>query len=173
MLLSILPLHRLDSGSSGGKFISADGVGHVCTVTGALISQGGRLFDGDDFINIGTGVNINGSQSFGAWFKYGSYSDTDVILSNTNGSILAGLALRLVTSTSLRITLNVNDLYYQLSKTVAVDTWYLAMCTFNLSTATLVFHLSGDRPTEDTTGTATARSVGNMEIGRRPFGGGE
>ena len=43
-----LPLHRLDSGDSGGKFISADGHGRVCTVTGALISQGGRTFDGSD-----------------------------------------------------------------------------------------------------------------------------
>lgn len=43
-----LPLYRLD----GVSFISADGHGHKGTVTGALWSSQGRVFDGDDFITI-------------------------------------------------------------------------------------------------------------------------
>ena len=55
-----LPLHRLDSGDSGGKFVSADGHGHVCTVTGALLSQGGREFDGtDDQVLCGSAVLLD------------------------------------------------------------------------------------------------------------------
>ena len=154
---------------SGSPIISKDLNAVSCTVTGAVhVPPTHRAFDGDDFINIGTGVNINGTQSFGAWFKYGSYTNTDILISNTSGGILAGLALRLLNATTLRITLNINDLYYQLSKTVAVDTWYFPMITFDLPTTTLVFYLNGGNADTDVTGVSTARSVGNMEIGRRP-----
>ena len=71
-----LPLHRLDSGSSGGKFISVDGAGSVCTVTGALLSQGGRIFDGDDLINIGAQFNSVSTLWISIWFKFTATFDT-------------------------------------------------------------------------------------------------
>ncbi len=73
-----LPLHRLDSGSSGGKFISADGIGHVCTVTGALLSQGGRLFDGDDKISVAqvSALENLSAKSVFVWFNAPGFTGT-------------------------------------------------------------------------------------------------
>lgn len=39
-----LPLYRLD----GASFLSADGIGHLCSVTGALWTPQGRYLDGSD-----------------------------------------------------------------------------------------------------------------------------
>ncbi len=167
-LVSYLPLWALKNSA----FKSVDANRYTATVTGALWQPDGRAFDGDDFISVGTGVNINGTQSAGAWFKYNSYTDSDIIFSNTNGTILGGVTLRLAGATLVRVTLNVENLYYQLDKTVATGTWYFVMFTFDLPTTTLKYYLNGGSPSSDNTGTATARSVGNMEIGRRPQGGG-
>ena len=46
-LVLYLPLHQRD----GSSFMSKDAYGHVCTVTGAVWTPEGRLFDGvDDYI---------------------------------------------------------------------------------------------------------------------------
>lgn len=66
------PLWKLDSGPSGGQFLSADGIGHVCTVTGALWTPQGRKFDGiDDVIDVGDIVFNPGTGGFTmmAWVK--------------------------------------------------------------------------------------------------------
>lgn len=48
-LVLYLPLHELE----GDSFMSRDGYGHLCTVTGALWRPDGRSFDGiDDFISL-------------------------------------------------------------------------------------------------------------------------
>jgi len=41
-----LPLWKKDHGESGGKLLSSDGFGHICTVTGALRRFKGYFFDG-------------------------------------------------------------------------------------------------------------------------------
>ncbi len=49
-LVLYLPLYKLDASS----FMSRDGYGHLCTVTGALWRPSGRYFDGADDIIIAT-----------------------------------------------------------------------------------------------------------------------
>ena len=86
-----LPLYRLDSGDSGGKFISADGIGHVCTVTGALISQGGRLFDAtDDKITVDETTPItdiwDGGGTAAVWCNLASDGELDLGYLLTKGA---------------------------------------------------------------------------------------
>ena len=55
-----LPLYRLD----GDSFISADGHGHVCTVTEALWTPNGRWFDGtNDEVDLGASSSLRPTTS--------------------------------------------------------------------------------------------------------------
>ena len=65
-----LPLHRLDDSS----FISADGSGHLCTVTGATWTPQGRSFDGTDDIITVSPIPSIGTNNFTIvlWFKTGT-----------------------------------------------------------------------------------------------------
>ena len=68
-----LPLYRLDSGSSGDNFVSADGKGHVCTVAGALWQPDGREFDGtDDTINVPAHASLDITETLTliTWVKH-------------------------------------------------------------------------------------------------------
>ncbi len=74
-LVLYLPLHKL----KGGKFRSVDPFGHLCTVTGALWSPDGYLFDGEgNFIDLGTdaSLTITGNLTLIVWVKL------DVTLAN-------------------------------------------------------------------------------------------
>ena len=55
-LVLYLPLYQLD----GASFMSRDGYGHLCTVTGALWTPRGRSFDGsDDYIDCGNNESLD------------------------------------------------------------------------------------------------------------------
>ena len=72
-LVLYLPLYQLD----GASFMSRDGYGHLCTVTGALWTPHGRSFDGDDYINCGNNAIMNftsGAFSIEEWIKTSDYT---------------------------------------------------------------------------------------------------
>jgi len=83
-----LPLYRKD----GAKFVSDDAGGNLCTVTGALWTPQGRIFDGtDDVIDCGnnnavaylpTGMTVD------LWFKFTSIAHTgnDIVIGVGNVS---------------------------------------------------------------------------------------
>ncbi len=65
-----LPLWKTDSGESGDSFISSDGHGHLCTVTGALWTPNGRVFDGaDDVVDCGALSSPTDAVTCECWFK--------------------------------------------------------------------------------------------------------
>jgi len=65
-LLLYLPLYELD----GASFMSRDHYGHLCTVTGAIWTLQGRIFDGlNDFISCGT-INITAPLTVEVWWNH-------------------------------------------------------------------------------------------------------
>jgi len=70
-----LPLHRLD----GASFMSKDVYGHLCTVTGALWTPGGRRFDGgDDLIVCGGDASLkSASNTLELWARADALDPTD------------------------------------------------------------------------------------------------
>ena len=126
-----LPLHRLDSGSSGGKFISADGIGYLCEVTGALWTPHGRAFDGDDVI-AHSALDWQGSDSAGTimvWFKTNTSATYQVLFASSDtGSTVRLLQFRTrVTSGALEIAQTNNDTgdVRTASTDITDDAWHL------------------------------------------------
>ncbi len=126
-----LPLHKLDSGSSGGSFISADGHGYLCEVTGALLSQGGRLFDGDDVITH-TALDWQGSDSFGSilvWFKTNNSAAIQILFASADtGSTARFLDFRTkITTGELEMSQENGDTEDVLTASTDVtdDAWHL------------------------------------------------
>jgi len=69
--LLYLPLYRLD----GSSFLSADGMGYLCSVTGALWTPQGRTFGGTgDKITLS--VSIPSAGTLEGWFYWGILSTT-------------------------------------------------------------------------------------------------
>ena len=65
-LVLYLPLYRLD----GASFMSKDAYGHLCTVTGALWTPQGRIFNGDDYIDCGNDASLTHTKiTIKAWIK--------------------------------------------------------------------------------------------------------
>ena len=86
-LVLYLPLYELD----GASFMSRDHYGHLCTVTGALWTPRGRLFDGvNDLIDWGNNTTLNfstGDFSISIWEKRaGVWADFKQILSKFAGA---------------------------------------------------------------------------------------
>ena len=84
-LVLYLPLYELD----GASFASKDAYGHLCTVTGALWTPGGRSFDGsDDKIDCGNpaALQITGNLTLEAWFNMDSQTGWKRIISKDDGS---------------------------------------------------------------------------------------
>lgn len=125
-----LPLYRLDSGDSGGSFISADGAGYTGTVTGALLSQGGRLFDGDDLITH-TSADWQGNDSAGTilvWFKTNTDANQTLFASADIATIDYYLQFRVAPTTGkLEFTQKNDDVadVVTASTNVRDGTWHL------------------------------------------------
>ena len=85
-LVLYLPLHQLDGSSS----MSKDAYGHVCTVTGAVWTSEGRLFDGvDDYININGILTPCANLTQGTvsvWVRITDEGGDNVILSISNNA---------------------------------------------------------------------------------------
>ena len=66
-----LPLWKKDHGMSGGKMLSSDGIGHVCTVIGALQRRDGKYVEGtDDYVTTPViDVSAGSGLTIMAWFK--------------------------------------------------------------------------------------------------------
>ncbi|MFC1985382.1 LamG-like jellyroll fold domain-containing protein [Chloroflexota bacterium] len=60
-LVLYLPFYKLD----GSSFMSEDAYGHLCTITGALWTPGGRSFDhSDDYLQVGDAPGFDFSDDF-------------------------------------------------------------------------------------------------------------
>ncbi|KKN75022.1 hypothetical protein LCGC14_0385240 [marine sediment metagenome] len=77
-----LPLWKTDSGESGDSFISSDGHGFTCTVTGALWTPTGRVFDGsNDNILISSHASLNPEKlSVEFWVYINAHADFNSIV---------------------------------------------------------------------------------------------
>ena len=93
-LVLYLPLYQLD----GASFMSKDASGQVCTVTGALWTPSGRLFDGDDFIVItDTPFDFERTDAFALeiWLKTTSTSAESIFSKQANAGVYEGYSMEL------------------------------------------------------------------------------
>jgi len=78
MPILYLPLYDLD----GSPFISSDGYGHSCTITGATWGATGRIFDGsDDQISIPDNAVLSslGPMSISVWYRQDIQADEGIV----------------------------------------------------------------------------------------------
>lgn len=169
-----LPLYRLDSGESGGSFTSADGHGHTCTVTDALISQGGREFDGsDDKIDCGKDaiLDLPNALTVIVWVWLDSTgSGYRAIISDNNAAgnkIQYQIDIR--DSTDLiRFALNTGGgILLESPSGLGTDAWHQIAITRVSATEAVIMYLDGVEIASGTsTSTAAFADAGNTVLGR-------
>ncbi len=105
-----LPLWKTDSGESGDSLISSDGHGFSCTVSGALWTSKGRLFDATDDVIVvpqSTSINITGKITIEEWCYLTGWGEGDfgylfnkgTFFAHTlKGSAIEGIRFRVATS---------------------------------------------------------------------------
>ncbi len=75
-----LPLYELD----GASFISKDAYGHLCTVSGALWTPDGRLFDGNDDNIILPANWMPATGTIEIWAKWNKANSHHIVSSDVN-----------------------------------------------------------------------------------------
>lgn len=174
-LVLYLPLWKLD----GASFADHSAYGHLCTVTGALWTPNGRKFDGDDYIDCGTGASINLVQEFTleAWFKFSNTGSNEFILYKGNESGIAEQAWFIMKNTSEKIRLASSDdsgflLDFAANTTLTVDTFYHAVCTYDKDTGLGIIYLNGINDGSSTiSGTIPDNAPLSLTLGARDRSG--
>jgi len=133
-----LPLWRLD----GSSFADRSHYGHLATVTGALWGPQGRTFDGDDYINLGTGMSNKFANGMSAlmWINAATLVVNHTLIGQpTVNEITFGIE---VNTGKLRVIFtNVVVNWYYSTGVITAGAWALVGFTFNNST--LTFYING------------------------------
>lgn len=163
-LVLYLPFYKL----GGASFMSKDKHGHLCTVTGAVWTPGGRLFDGlDDKINVGrpSVLDITGAIALEVWFKYTNQGSLFDKLSIGAANAYALYA----NATSLQLELRgLGDGRLQLSTTDHTDgAWHHLLGTYDGSSATYIYFDGELLGTESDSGSISVAAV-DLYVGARP-----
>ncbi len=163
-----LPLYRLDSGQSGDSFISADGIGHLCTVTGALWRPNGRAFDDtDDFISVphSSIFDFAGDDfTIIAWIKQND-TGINIVMSQTKNNTNRTWVLYL--SAVFNFVASTDGLTWDISMnsgSVSTDIWYQVGVTRIESTFTK--YLNAEIVETTTEAGALHTEVSTFKIGR-------
>ena len=156
-----LPLYKRD----GSIFISDDGAGYLCTVTGALWTQQGRTFDIiDDLIIIPTSTPIETiTPTVTVWARFPTTADDSYLI--TKGTLFAGKFWQIGTASgSVKAWIRgTSDATRAIFHTTPANEWHCYTATF--SGANVGTHLDG-RLVAVTTGTqALTEVLGNITIG--------
>lgn len=160
-LVLYLPLYQLD----GSSFMSRDAYGHLGTVTGAIWSRQGRMFDGsDDDITVPYNTAFALSElSVEMWFYSTDLTGNHELVSKgTTGSV----SFILMTSAAYVYfyvggVQQANAAY----KDISINTWYHAVGTHDGSNTRL--YLNGVWANAAATPLAPATNQNNVYIGQR------
>jgi len=143
-----LPLYRLD----GASFLSADGIGHTCTATGALWRPNGRYFDGvDNKVTIpdNNAWDLPADSSLLLWFNTGTTASYQELA----GTFSVGWTLYCQTQT-LKFYNNVEDIL--VGGAISTNTWYfVAVVRTGNNWEMLVNNVSVSTATNKTVATST------------------
>jgi hypothetical protein len=107
----------------GKAFTSREARGHLCSISGALWSPHGRIFDGvDDQITLAGIPFVNGRHTFIWWMKSSHSSGNVGIFSTT--TVLTKRGLNLINTTPLFVQTNSGFKYFTSVSSYLDDNWH-------------------------------------------------
>lgn len=118
------------------------------TITGTTWGIQGRIFDGDDKIDCGTGASLNLTTAFsiGAWVKPTTLvGDTRYVISKGTESTYANFAWRLLVQATGEVALYTSNGVDAMTSSslstnqAVVDTWYLVFACFDAAVGGYVY----------------------------------
>jgi len=162
-LVLYLPLYELD----GTSFVSKDGYGHLATVTGALWTPQGRVFDGtDDYISIPAhaAFEITEAVSIEVWFNKtaNSISSSGLVSKSPYGSSYGDWDLWVNTADQkINFTKDAGTTTIKTAAGISNATWYHLVITYDRINMRMYLNTVAETPVAEAGAIpANARGIG-------------